>query len=223
MTDFLRYPSIPYLRTPPDDSVRSDKVLSTAEREELLSHELRVEEKIDGENLGISANGDRLVFQVRGSYVEPGGRRFHGLFNWAQPRAPRLIPVLGGHLIVFGEWCRVTHSVSYDRLPDWFLVFDVFDRSRQCFWDPQARDDFAEELGLSVVPFLAAGEFTEAQLQALIGMSRVGHERAEGVVMRVTDCAGPTPRAKLVRGSFHQMIGEHWMRGERHFNRLVHA
>lgn len=220
MTDFVRFPSTPYLVRPEGFDVRDDKVLEPAEREELLSRKLHVEEKIDGQNLGISCGEDGLRFQARGSYVQPGGRHFRGLATWVEPRRRRLTDALGEELVLFGEWCTVTHSISYDALPDWFLIFDVYEKPAGRFWDPETRDALAEDLGLFTVPYIDTGHFTLDDLQGLIRPSSVGHELMEGVVVRTDPSEPVQERAKLVRADFVQQIDQHWMTDQHTMNRL---
>lgn len=220
MTEFVRFPSTPYLVRPRGVDVREDKVLDEAERAEFLAGPLHVEEKIDGQNLGISGGEDGLRFQARGSYVQPGGRHFRGLSTWIEPRRRRLASALGAELVLFGEWSAVTHSVSYDQLPDWFLIFDVYEKTAGRFWDPEMRNALADEVGLYTVPFLGAGEFTLDELTGLMRQSRVGHEQMEGVVARTAASAGQQRRAKLVRQDFVQQIDRHWMTEQHTMNRL---
>ena len=58
MNDFFKFPSTPHLAVLLGVDVRGDKVMSEKERDEFLRHEITVEEKIDGANLGISFDGD---------------------------------------------------------------------------------------------------------------------------------------------------------------------
>lgn len=220
MTEFFRFPSTPYLMVPNGLDIRDDKVLTDDEREAFLTNVVHVEEKIDGENLGMSFDGDELRFQARGSYVMPGGRRFRGIESWIQPRRRRIEEALGTHLVLFGEWCASEHSVPYNALPDWFLLFDVYERSTGRFWSTALRDELAAELGLFVVPYLGTGCFTLNDLRGLIVTSAVGDALMEGVVARVQDETTTLDRAKLVRGDFVQQIGEHWMTAEQRPNRL---
>src|SRR5436190_1852834 len=82
---------------------------------------------------------------------------------------------LGLSLILFGEWCYAEHSVAYDALPDWFLVFDVYDRQEARFWSRTRRDALAGRVDLSVVPLLDEGVFSMASLSKQLGRSRVGN------------------------------------------------
>src|SRR5690606_25371435 len=104
--------------------------------------------------------------------VHAGGRHFRGIESWIGPRARRIEAALGTDLLLFGEWCAVEHSVRYDALPDWFLLFDVYQRSAGCFWETALRDELARDLGLYVVPFVATGHFDLEGLHGLIGASR---------------------------------------------------
>ncbi|WP_419865513.1 RNA ligase family protein [Cellulosimicrobium funkei] len=218
MSEFFRFPHTPYLAEPEGVDVRRDKVLTASERAAFLRQRLHVEEKVDGENLGISFDGEALRFQARGSYVAPGGKHFHGLATWVTPRAERIARALGKDLILFGEWCAITHSVRYDALPDWFLVFDVFQRSAGTFWNIADRDRLARHLGLYSTPHLGNGTFELGDLSDMLDTSRVGHEMMEGLVARAIEGRS---RAKLVRPKFIQGIEQHWMTSPQRRNRLT--
>ncbi|MBV9416758.1 MAG: RNA ligase family protein [Solirubrobacterales bacterium] len=219
MIGFVRFPRTPHLALLGSVDVRDDKVMSPEAAQAFLDEELHVEEKVDGENLGLSVVDGRLMAQSRGSYVELGGQSFRGLAAWLEPRASRIAGELGQDLILFGEWCAVRHSVPYDALPDWLLVFDVYDHRIQGFWQLDERDLLAEALGLSRVPRLAKGRFDLTELQRQLGMSRFGDTPMEGLVLRHTE--RPGERAKLVRPEFLQAIDEHWRSQPVELNRLA--
>lgn len=220
---FVKFPSTPYLWRPEGVDVRADKVMSGTERKEFLSHPLRAEEKVDGQNLGITADGDALRFQTRGSFVEPGGRQFRGLATWVAPRSYRIARAIGSDLILFGEWCADAHSVTYESLPDWFLLFDVYQRSTSTFWCSMLRNELAADLGMVVTPLLEAGHFDEADILQMLGPSRLGSQPMEGVVLRLEQPEKVVARAKVVRPDFVQTIEKHWTEGERKPNRLATA
>ena len=107
-----------------------------------------------------------------------------------------------------------------NRLPDWFLGFDVYDRTEARFWASERRDALLADLGIAVVPRLAAGRFAFADLEALLKGSQVGRAPMEGLVVRREAAGWTTERAKLVRERFVQGIGEHWSRGPLRQNAL---
>ncbi len=224
MTDFFRYPRTPHLAWLGDGQPRGDKVLPAHDAEAMLSGEVVVEEKIDGANLGLSVSEDgELRAQNRGSYLAPGRAhpQFRPLWSWLAPRESALVDALWPDLVLFGEWCYAVHSVRYDRLPDWFLGFDVYDRASGRFWDTARRNDLLATLDLSSVPRLAAGRFTLDDLVALFGPSRLGSVPMEGVVVRREADGWTTARAKLVRPAFIQHIDTHWAKGPLQRNRLA--
>ena len=102
----------------------------------LLAQSVTVEEKIDGANLGISfdENGD-ILLQNRGNWLEsPLEGQWRPLKGWIQRRQEQLFDGLFDRYILFGEWCYATHTVYYNRLPDYFIGFDVFDKIERRFF-----------------------------------------------------------------------------------------
>lgn len=220
--DFFKFPSTPHLALLGDVDVRNDKVLSETEREKFLEHELIVEEKVDGANLGISfdPNGN-LRLQNRGAYLDlPGFGQWKKLEEWLAPRIDSLFECLTDRLILYGEWCYAQHSVFYDQLPDWFLGFDIYDKKAKHFRSVPARDALLERLSVHKVPFIAKGRFSLHDLVNLMGQSRLGSQLAEGLYLRVDQRARLQQRAKLVRPEFIQAITTHWSRSAMKTNRL---
>ena len=138
--------------------------------------------------------------------------QFKPLFRWLDVRQDSLVDRLLPNLILFGEWCYAMHSVHYTKLPDWFLAFDVYDRSRAEFWSAVRRDELVRGLGLALVPHLAKGYFDVGGIQRLFGQSQLGDRPAEGVYVRRDDGDWLVARAKLVRPEFVQSIEKHWSR-----------
>ncbi|MEA2079178.1 MAG: RNA ligase family protein [Pseudomonadota bacterium] len=224
MSDFFRFPRTPHLAWLGTGIPRDDKLLSPQEAEALLAGEVVVEEKLDGANLGISLGLDgQLRAQNRGQYlVAPFTGQFSRLQGWLFQHGNSLADKLGPGLVLFGEWCAARHSLDYDKLPDWFLLFDVVDRAEGRFWSTVRRNGLADELGLAAVPRLLRGRVTLADLQALLE-SRDSRFRAgpmEGVVIRRENADWCEARAKLARAEFTQTIGEHWRSRTLEWNRV---
>ncbi len=212
-TGFFRFPHTPHLVWLGEVPPRADKVLSTQEAEALLAHDVTVEEKVDGANVGLSIGEDGdLRAQNRGAYVTRDGchPQFRPLFRWMHERRYALLDALPPHVIVFGEWCYAVHSVRYTRLPDWFLAFDVFDRHTGSFWDMPRRDALCDALGLVRVPLIASGRIALDDVPALLGPSRLADGPAEGAYLKWSAGGNAGSRAKVVRPTFVQGIDTHW-------------
>lgn len=214
MTDFFRFPHTPHIAWLADGAPRDDKVLSRAEAAELLAGEVVIEEKLDGANLGLSVSCDGVLrAQNRGQYLpQPFHGQFARLGPWLAVHENRLFDALGTHLIAFGEWCAARHSLDYPSLPDWWLVFDVYDRSTGQFWNVSRRNAWAAQLGLVTTPSLYAGRVDLNQLREWVHAmhSRFRQGPLEGLVIRRENGDWLAQRAKLVRADFTQAIEGHW-------------
>jgi ATP-dependent RNA circularization protein (DNA/RNA ligase family) len=214
MSVFFRFPHTPHLAWLASDTPRDDKVLSPAEVATLLSGEAVVEEKLDGANLGVSVDeADKIRVQNRGQYLNPPyGGQFSRITAWLNEHQDVLAPALGKTLILFGEWCAARHSVRYDHLPDWLVAFDIYDRATAHFWSTKRRDDWAARAGLCVVPHLARGRMSLAEVKdlSITSTSRFGAGPLEGVIIRREGAKFLEQRAKLVRPDFTQAITDHW-------------
>lgn len=215
MTEFVRFPRTPHLAWLGEDAPRDDKVLRPDEVMELLVGEVVIEEKVDGANVGFSVNEDGMVrAQNRGAYLSPehAHPQFNPLFRWLFARESEIADALFPNLMLFGEWCYAVHTVTYTRLPDWFLAFDVYDRSQGEFWPTASRDELVARLGLSLVPRFAVGHFDTLGLRAFLGKSRLTDGPPEGLYVRRETREHLIMRAKLVRPEFAQAIEVHWSR-----------
>ncbi|GMU42636.1 MAG: RNA ligase family protein [Xanthomonadales bacterium] len=224
MTSFFRFPHTPHLAWLGEGEPRDDKVLSAAEAKALLASDVVVEEKLDGANLGfsLSAEGD-LLAQNRGQYLaEPHAGQFARLPAWISVHHDALLDVLQPSLMVFGEWCAARHSLDYGALPDWFLVFDVYDRDAGRFWSTRRRNALAETAGLATVREVFRGQATLPQLKQLVttASSRFRDGPMEGIVVRRESASWCEARAKLVRPDFTQAIATHWRKRAIEWNRL---
>ncbi len=219
---FFKFPSTPHLILLDDVAVRENKILSTSERDEFLKHDLIVEEKVDGANLGISfdATGEIRV-QNRGAYLHaPYPGQWQKLPPWLNMHADSLFEQLTDRYILFGEWCYAEHSVGYTRLPDWFLGFDIYDKTDKKFMACSRRNKLFQGLGISPVPLLATGRFTLEELTSLLSQSKFSNSQAEGIYLRVDKGRWLEMRSKLVRPSFIQSVEQHWSRSGIKRNRL---
>lgn len=227
MSDFHRFPHTPHLAWLGKGEPRDDKVMSKEEVLALLSAPVRVEEKIDGANLGFSVGSDgKLRAQNRGQYLEsPYRHQFTRLSVWLTSHESALVSALGEELILFGEWCAARHSVAYEKLPDWFVAFDVYDRQSGRYWSATRRDGLCTHLGLAVVPAMSEGRVALAALRELVinHRSRFGDNLVEGVVIRRDEGDWLNSRAKLVAPEFTQTLNEHWRHRAIVWNQLATA
>jgi hypothetical protein len=173
MPDIHKYPRTHHLegsRLQP-----GDEDLDAVPFARLAGRFLVVEEKLDGGNAGLSFDKDgRLWLQSRGHFLTGGVREkhFHLFKQWAHVHAVPLRDVLGDRYVLYGEWLYAKHTIFYDRLPHYFLEFDVLDTATGDFLSTERRR--ALLAGLPVVPVLVlrtGPARTLDEITALIGPS----------------------------------------------------
>ncbi|RRH86256.1 DNA ligase [Variovorax beijingensis] len=120
-----------------------------------------IEEKLDGANAAVSfTSAGELLLQSRGHYLAGGAseRQFNLFKHWAAAHEAGLLERLEDRYVMYGEWCFAKHSCWYDRLPAFFLEFDLYDRQRQCFLSTPARHALLDGSPVVSVPVLYDGE-----------------------------------------------------------------
>lgn len=201
--------------------VTSKKNLSKKEVQRLLSGFVTVEEKMDGANTGIVRHKKGFHLQKRGSLV---GQSEHAQFQrfhaWANNERYDQIMSLPEGVILYGEWLYCVHNIYYDRLPDYFLVFDALWDGEWC--DVASLEDLCETHGFCMVPIVAEGYFTKEQLLSLVPEKSKYGETAEGIVVKRYSKNGYL-RGKIVRPDFLEKLedSEHWTRNIVKTNKLA--
>lgn len=201
------YPRTPYLEAPP---ALSDAWV-VPDPGSWFRRRVVVEEKLDGANVTLWLDRDH---RPRGAGRSgPTGRDRAGQFGrlraWIAENDLRVRCLLGTDRLVFGEWLWLTHSVPYDRLPDYFVVLDVTSGEGWC--PISERDEFAKAANLPVPPRLFEGVLgNRGALTALVTTSQYGSKLAEGVVLRDTQTG---ERCKWVSPTFVQADDSSWNNG----------
>lgn len=186
------------------------KTLTKDEANLLLSGTVILEEKMDGANTGIIRHKDGFHLQKRGSLVgrseHPQFQRFHA---WARDNFEKIYKIPKGWT-VYGEWLYAVHTVYYDSLPDYFLVFDIWNGER--FLNLIERIEACAEFGMEFAPIRGAGSFTADEIIASVPKESQYGDWCEGlVVKRYTK--DKYYRAKVVKPEFQKIMYEsdHWI------------
>ncbi len=237
MEQILKYPRTPHLEGSREQA--GDEDLTCVSFAELAGKYLVLEEKVDGANCGISFDADGKMFlQSRGHYLTGGyGERQFDLFKlWAGCFEERLRFLLSDRYILYGEWLYAKHTVFYDKLPHYFMEFDIFDRAEGKFFSTKKRREFlasapfirsvrvlsqgyyenTAEIAKWIGPSLFISENREENFAAQCKKGGVRLDLAqaqtdlsgimEGIYIKVEDGDYVTGRLKYVRGSFLNTI-----------------
>jgi len=190
-----------------------DKRATSVER--LVGQPIVITEKMDGSNTSLEAEG---CF-ARTHSGPPSHTSFDGL-KALHASIKHKIPK---GLQLFGEWCYARHSIEYNELPGYFLLFGAREIGPTEDFDPiwtswEFVELWAEELGVPTVPVLFKGQISsEKELKELVESLMIqpsvcGGIR-EGVVVRIacgfTNLSFPSHIMKCVRSN-HVQTSEHW-------------
>jgi len=198
-----------YRITTPNYQVKGKLTLPKAEQSGLLTGMVQITEKVDGANVGIvKGKGDKWTLQKRRGLADEGVHaQFSFFWNWARHNIDKILNIPSGW-IIYGELCFAKHHVSYDMLPSYFLVFDIWDGRRYI----KDSDGVADYLGFQHVPILHVGYIDDViKLERFITTSNLAAKSVmEGIVVKNYR---KQTRGKLVRPEFMKEIEDegHWM------------
>lgn len=222
MSEYFKFPSTLHIYLPEEEKHRKDKVMAHDEILKMLKHEITIEEKIDGANLGISFDDTGTVLlQNRGNWLQkPLIGQWKKLDAWIARKQDQLFDVLADQYILFGEWCYATHSIYYDQLPDYFIGFDLYDKKESRFLSVERRDRLLRDMEIAIIPKYSKGKYQLQELFSFFSKSHFGNQLCEGIYIRWDEGKWLKERAKLVRYDFKQGIEEHWEKRELRVNKV---
>jgi hypothetical protein len=180
-----------YPRTPHIEGSRQqpgDEDLDSVPFSMIANEYVVIEEKVDGANAAISFDlHGQLLLQSRGHYLTGGSRERHfNLFKqWAHSHYAVLWDALGDRYILYGEWLYAKHTVFYDRLPHYFLEYDLLDRISGQFLSTVARRKLLTGLPVASVPVLFEGKLQSHQ--QLISLLQQSHFIESGHLDRLRE------------------------------------
>ena len=189
--------------------VDADRSLSSEEVAVLCrDYEVVIQEKLDGTCVGLFFDeADSPVLLKRGGVIGHREKDQYNVFRtWVQRRAEPLHGALAKRHVLFGEFLWQTHGIFYDRLPDFFIGYDLLDRASGAFLSSRSVErklhgvvERVPELWLGMVrtPEKLAREIAEVATQpSAFGV------RAEGVYVRFEKDDQLVARAKYRNQGF---------------------
>jgi hypothetical protein len=222
------FPRMKHLPFKPN-TVRGDLVATVDELNPNIEWgTLVIEEKVDGACVGMAfVDGEPIIRNrnhiLRKGYVKdtPAKKQFASIWGWFyenKKKFQRLNDL--GTFSVYGEWMIQQHGMFYDRLPDWFIAYDLFDWEADGFLDSLVSRKYLEECGFSIAPLLHKTSFHktlcldhyETRLEMLSNgkTDLASDSMREGVVVKISDGENQVCRFKMVRQGFVQggLFGE---------------
>ena len=177
--------------------------LTVASYEGFEGKEVILAVKMDGENSTLSRD------YLHARSLDSGN---HPSRNWLRALHGKIQHEIPEGLSICGENLYAQHSLRYENLPSYFLVFNMWERGRRLAWDTTIA--YAEMLGLHTVPVLYRGPWNLVKIKEIcLGLDP---RKYEGVVAQVTEEIKASQwrktSAKYVRAG-HVQTEKSWMAG----------
>lgn len=199
--DRIKYPRTLHFPWSPG-ATDDDKVLTSVDV--FVGQEIVKTEKMDGENTTLYGDGYTHARSIDSAH--------HPSRAWVKAEAARVSRDLPPGWRVCGENLYAEHSIRYDRLPSYFLVFGIYDTENNAIaWSEV--EEWCQLLDLHTVPVLYRGPWDEARVREIPTKSAYG-PTPEGYVVRIAQGFSfpdfGRSVAKYVRKN-HVQTDEHWM------------
>lgn len=197
---------------------RDDLMWQGKELTDFLSNNLIIEEKIDGANLGIFLDeNSQIIIQNRSHYISPSyHKQFSEIDKWKYQHENDIRSILGNNpWIIYGEWVVAKHSIHYTRLPNKFILFDIYDREQDKFFSRSRVEQLIAGTQFVQIHKITEGNFNLTQLKKIAYSNSVYYDGpVEGIYARAITDDGQflKYRGKIVRHDFIAGGQEHWMK-----------
>lgn len=194
-----KYPRTAHLPWSPgasEDDIRLDVVRG------LVGQEVVVTEKMDGENTTIYSGGHIHARSLDSAHHESRA--------WVKALAGRIAHDIPSGWRLCGENLYARHSIAYDDLKSYFVLFSVWHEDLCLSWEDTLL--WAQLLDLQVAPQLYIGPYDEVILKSIT--SNLQLDRQEGIVVRdVGSFCREDFGEKVLKWvrSGHVQTEDHWM------------
>lgn len=210
--DNVKYPKtlhLPWSKTVSKD----DKVLldtSCFDGKEII-----ITEKMDGECSGATKD----IIHARSLELKGLTEKQEWSRTWLKGLWASIRHDIPPNIKIFGENLFAKHSIYYEDLPTYFMVFNIIEKDTFLGWDEI--EDICFILGLSLVPIIYRGVWDEEMVREL--WDRIEDVNVEGYVVRNSDSFKyddfNSNVAKFVREN-HVQTDKHWTQGEKDKNQI---
>ena len=190
------YPRIPHFNKEISNMTHDDVSLDYDVR---FPVDCYVEEKIDGSSMGVSWYNDGPVLRNRSNILNkgyskirtPAKAQFKSAWNWLHDHKKDIQKVsdeLMSDITIFGDWMFAYHSVKYDKLPDWFIAYDIWVVEDHKFLSPKKVEELLSKTGIY---YITPVKTTLNSVQDVIKYSEMKSDYTdgvrEGIVIKTTE------------------------------------
>lgn len=206
----VKYPRTYHL--PWSNLLKDDRILQ--DDSNFIGKRVIVSLKMDGENTTMYND------YIHARSLESSS---HETRNWVKGLWARTSYMLDDNMRICGENLFAVHSVRYDNLKSYFMMFSMWSDNKCLSWDETV--EYAEIIGLDIVPVIYDGIYNKDKI---IKTFIPREKNNEGYVIRIADEFNyidfRRSVAKFVRPEFRQVVNNshgHWISKKVEVNGLI--
>ena len=175
-----------------------------------------VQEKVDGANCGISwldgpiLRNRKHVLRKGFERDTPAKKQFVPAWNWLHEKEDDLKEIMNrwqGQVTVYGEWMFAKHSIGYEKLPDYFLAYDVWSCDENKFISPNVCRELFKGTGIEWIEAEKLNIQSFGDLKSILdSVSKYRDGVKEGIVIKRPDATDKwiDETFKVVRSDFER-------------------
>jgi atypical dual specificity phosphatase len=208
------YPRIPHLDKSISNMTHDDIQLESKVQFPITCW---VQEKVDGANCGVSWTSGPVLRNrnniLKKGYIDketPAKLQFRSAWNWLHDHGADIRKISNecmSPVTIYGEWLVAQHSMNYDKLPDWFLAYDIYSVEDVKFLAPSIVEDL---LSKTDIKWIKSHKVTFNNINEIVQWSEKPSDYRngvrEGIVIKLDD-------GKFVTESF-KVVNRHFVRRE---------
>ena len=231
LPDFPRIFHLPYK----PNAQRTDLIASEKDVQVIFDNDnVEVTEKVDGANSGVIFYDGNPIIRNRNHFLAkgktghlrgPAKMQFAPIYNWCYENRDKfetLNNILGFEVSIYGEWLLALHGIKYDKLPCYFIPYDLYDSESNQFLSTKIATKSLKEAGFDTTPVLHEGRLPNWEIFDTFCSEKSifsSTDIREGVVVKISNDRYLTNRFKMVRQGFIQ--GCHWNERALTKNKLI--
>ena len=169
---YVKYPRTLHLPWSPGATDKDEKIIDVSNFE---GKEVVVTVKYDGEN---------FTLYHEGCHARSLDSRSHPYRDWIKKLQSNKAYKIPENIRICGEHLYARHTLAYENLKDYFLVFNIFNQDYCFAWD--IVEVYVDLFGLSLVDVLYKGPWDEELIKNLY-KTKHDDDPCEGYVIRITD------------------------------------
>ena len=209
------YPQTKHVPFKPNMS-KDDVEASFNEVKIIFTSPCQITEKVDGANCAMALHEGEPIIRNRNHILKKGFHKntaakmqFASVFNWFYKNKTlyETLNEIHPNLGVYGEWVLAIHGMKYDKLPDYFIAYDLYDYAEKKYLHTQTARKLLLQAGFEVVPELYYGKvksFEQLEDFCDLNSDYAKDQNAEGIYLKVDGSDGIIDRFKMIREGFVQ-------------------